>query len=340
MNDPKKVWIDPKDCGLPAVEAAERKRREAEDRKRKEETERQQRELERQRKEEAMRRQAEEEQARTQALTKQPKPEFLPPSPEGLVLSSATSKSLTLPAFDCEALALPDLTRLERQIRDAADTLDLSLPEGFLDRWFGRPNHRIAVKTERGELLAGYISACSAILEEARKAMETEGALQRAKHQIYIERLVAQRTAMQEYYKLELARRQVLRQDAVEDAKAKFEVEQYAANAEITRRSALPPAPITPPVDEATRKREATRRSRQEQIDMHLEEQEEWAAASEESVARARTRCIEIYCELNARDGDKRARIQRVLDHYNLDASILPVAIEELMIRAYEEVQE
>jgi hypothetical protein len=93
-------------------------------------------------------------------------------------------------------------------------------------------------------------------------------------------------------------------------------------------------------MDEATRKREEARRRVQEQIDTQLDEQASWAAASEESVARAKTRCIEIYQDLRMRDGEKRTRILRVLDEYHLDCSILPPAVEELMQNGYEEVDQ
>ena len=117
-----------------------------------------------------------EEEKKARALVVQPRPEILPPA----------SRVPALPALDLEAMQLPDLSNLKQQIRNAAEMLDLSVPEGLLDKWFGRPDHRIEVKTERGPLLAGYVIACTAVWEAAR-------AHQNTCHQIYLDRLLFQR---------------------------------------------------------------------------------------------------------------------------------------------------
>src|SRR5207302_3776280 len=148
--------------------------------------------------EEAMKR---EEEKKARALVVQPRPEILPPA----------SRVPALPALDLEAMQLPDLSNLKQQIRNAAEMLDLSVPEGLLDKWFGRPDHRIEVKTERGPLLAGYVIACTAVWEAAR-------AHQNTCHQIYLDRLLFQRRVAEEQCQFELTRRRANRQDENEAA--------------------------------------------------------------------------------------------------------------------------
>src|ERR1700690_1339059 len=53
----------------------------------------------------------------------QPKGEILPPAP----------KAPALAPLGADAIAVPDFSGLERQIRSAAGMLDLSTPEGWLD---------------------------------------------------------------------------------------------------------------------------------------------------------------------------------------------------------------
>src|SRR5712691_3953277 len=79
----KKVWIDPSDCGLFTVEAAEQKRRQEVERQKREEMaqkrRQEQHQQEQQRRERAMRRK-EEDQMKTQVLVTHSKPEILPPA--------------------------------------------------------------------------------------------------------------------------------------------------------------------------------------------------------------------------------------------------------------------
>jgi hypothetical protein len=246
VSDTKRVWLDPRDCGLVTVEA-ERKRKEEMERKRAAEVERnrkaeleERKRREQQERKEAMKREEEDKKAKTQVLIAQPKAEILPPAP----------KVPALPPLEIDAMPLPDLSGIEHQMRQATQMLDLNVPEGWLDKWFGRPDHRIRVKTERAELLAGYVGACAAILVEGRRVIEAAGALQREKYQLVIDRLVALHTLMQAYYKLEFARRQAIRQDAIEDAKARETVADHEAKIRehgLRGRPAPPPPPPLPP---------------------------------------------------------------------------------------------
>ena len=331
MTD-KKVWIDPSDCGLSTVEAAEQKRKQEVERQQREEMARKRRqEAEQRRKEyeerqrrwkamEAVKQMHDEKNAtKTQALVNQPKREILPPAP----------KAPALPLPDANSLGLPDLSKLEGQIRQATKMLDLSVPEGWLDRWFGRPNHRIDVKTDRGQRLAGYIDACTAILEAAR-------AHQASRYQIYLDQVAFLRRVAKEQCQLELTRRRAERQDAIESAHAMETVAMHEGNTRehnLRGRPSIPPPVLPPPapVDEATRKREAARREKQELLDLDLQELDLKAEAGQEKVTRAKTKATEIFRNVSLSSGEVRARIQEVLDAYNLDWTILPLRIAEFM---------
>lgn len=267
------------------------------------------------------------------ALVQPPKQEILPPEPQ----------PSALPMPNIPATKPIDVTPIEASLRDMCKLLDLAEPEGMLDAVFNRPDHRIEKKTERALRLAQYRAALTTIIAEIRRAMEEVSALNRVRLQEQLDRVKLAAEVLEAQARLNYAVAAAARQDAVAEAKAKAEIAAYGAMAEKARLSALPPAPPPPaptPVDEATRKREEAHRRVQDEIDTQLDEQAAWSAASEESVARAKARCIEIYRDLTMRDGEKRTRILRVLDKYNLDCSILPPAIEDLMTRGYEEVQE
>ncbi|MFI5093741.1 MAG: hypothetical protein ACHQIK_09890 [Candidatus Acidiferrales bacterium] len=263
------------------------------------------------------------------------------PVPQEII--SPQANPIALPMPNIPAMKPIDVAPLEASLKEMFELLDLNEPEGMFDTIFSRPDHRIEKKTERALRLAQYRAALTTIIAESRRAIEEVSALNNARSRQYLDMLMLAADVLEAQARLNYAVAAAARQDAVAEAKAKFEIAGYVADAEKARLSALPPAPPPPaptPVDEATRKREEARRSRREEIDQHLEEQEERAAASEESVARVKTRCIETYRNLTMRDGEKRARIMRVLDEYNLDCSILPVAIEDLITRGYEEVEE
>src|SRR5262249_47493099 len=90
--------------------------------------------------------------------TEAPKWDVLPPETAGANQSNApVPNAPQLPA----ALAIPevlppDLVRMEDQLRKMTATVDLDLPEGWLDSWFGRPDHRLRKKIERAELIAQF----------------------------------------------------------------------------------------------------------------------------------------------------------------------------------------
>ena len=257
--------------------------------------------------------------AKTQALTTQPKPKILPPA----------SKVPALP-LDASMTSSLDLAEFERQIKTAARMLNLSVPEGLLDRVFDRPDHRIEVKTERGRRLAGYVSACTAILEAARM-------LQDARRQPYLDQLVFLRRMAEEQNNLEAVTSRSRLQGQIEEAKARAEIARHEADAReagLRGRPAppqLPPPPVPAPVDEATRKREEIRRKRQEMLDLELQELDLKTDAGQEKVTRAKAKAIQIFQDVNLSAGEVLARIQEVLDGYGLDYTILPRRIQDFM---------
>jgi len=99
-------------------------------------------------------------------------------------------------------------------------------------------------------------------------------------------------------------------------------------------RPPVPPTPALPPpapVDEAARKREDARRKKQELLDLDLQELDLQAEAGQEKVTRAKAKATEIFQNVTLARGEVRARIQEVLDAYNLDWAILPLRIAEFM---------
>jgi hypothetical protein len=68
-----------------------------------------------------------------------------------------------------------------------------------------------------------------------------------------------------------------------------------------------------------------------EHVEAALREREINARFGQEIVAKAKSEAIKIYGRLNMSNGEKRARIRAVLESYNVDESILPTAIKDLM---------
>lgn len=226
-----------------------------------------------------------------------------------------------------------DLGPIEASFRQMSEVLDLAKTEGVLDRLFDRPDHRIAVKTERALRLAEYRAALTCNIGETRKAIEEMCAVNRARFALAAEAYTAEE-------RFNHARNAAARQDPIDAAKAKAEIAKYLAEAELARRSALPPPP-TPPeppaVDEATRKREEARRMRRDKLDLAREERAERADAAQQLVADAKASCEAIYHDKNALAGEQRERIRKVLDSYGFDSSILPPRLQELMEEALPE---
>lgn len=249
------------------------------------------------------------------------------------------------------AVAPVDMTALKTILERMPGLLDSDAPQGNSDLFWlpdlEDADARLAKDIRRAERLRGYAEEYTRTVQELQRAIEATGSLnqeQARQHlnalNLHTELLVAQQ---RDKYASEAA----ARKNQVEAAKDRAEIARYDAEAEKHRRSAIPKPPAPPPpkppqppppVDEATLKRQVASRRRQNDIAIELDEARDKAAAQERKIADAIKRCTEIYHDLDMREGDKRNRIQAVLDAYNLTASVLPVAIEDLMIREYEEV--
>jgi hypothetical protein len=351
------IWFDPDDCGLKTVESAkrqraladaERKRKHAEEERKRAEAERERNEAaERKRRLEEQKRQIAEQKRREEEARRKAHEETLMAKPknnplEGEIVGTVNKPKLyapqlpTLPEPKAELRPL-DLSHFEQQIREAAATLDMSQPEGWLDSWFGRPDHRLKVKTARAEQVALLVTALTQIIDQHRRAVEAMAAVQKAKYQLALDRYEAMKIAAEKQYQVELARRNVERQDAIEDAKARAEIARYEAEAReagLRGRPApppLPPPPAPAPVDEAAQRREAARQVRKEQNDLAFEELNEKAQHDQRVHSHAIEEATKIYRDLDLLAEQKFDRIRRLLDSYKVDASVLPTAIREFM---------
>jgi hypothetical protein len=290
------TWIDPNGRAfafLPPVQVAATKEEDLDHVRQEAERKRQQEELTMKRAEEAQRRQESEqrireyeerqrrwqymnkakEQANSTEIVPQLKAEILPPDTE---LPS-------LPPLDMNAVSMPDLTALERDIRDAATNLDLTQSEGWLDALFDRRKHRIEVKTERADLLADYMSACAGIVEAGVKRIEAAGAVQRAKYQLVLERLEAMQKILKVYYGIQLVHRQVVREDEIDAERARTVIEQHRGDArEHSLRGQpsppLAPAPVPAAPEDPRKKKKAALQQELERL--NKEEKEELAKLS------------------------------------------------------------
>ena len=91
------------------------------------------------------------------------------------------------------------------------------------------------------------------------------------------------------------------------------------------RQDLAPPPPAPPdPLERAWRKK-------QQEKDLVLQEHEVAADLGGEKVTRAKTQAIEVDRNLHMTKGEKRTRILEIMDAYELDESILPPAIRELL---------
>jgi len=245
-----------------------------------------------------------------------------------------------------------DMTALKKLLERMPGLLDPDAPEGNSDL-FWLPDRedadsRLANNIKGAQRLRGYVEEYTRTVQELQRAIEATGSLnqeQARQHlsalHLHAELLIAQQ---RDKYASEAA----ARKNQVEAAKDKAEIARYDAEAEKHRQSAIPrpvvvvspPTPPEPPreVDEATRKRQEASRRRQADIAIHLDEFSDRAAAEQEKIANAVNLSAEIYCNINKSEGEKRSRIQRVLDTYKLDLSSLPSGMQEFMGRGNQEV--
>lgn len=177
--------------------------------------------------------------------------EVLPPEPK----RSASPPPLPIPQLPSPTFSpAPDLTQLERLVRQMAETLDFNIPEGFLDSVFGRPNHRREVKLVRAKLIRQMESMITEHLREHCNTAETLRQFNQIRYQQFLDALNFLRTVAEERERLALAHERVGNERAIEAAKTKAEIAKHEAEVALykrqirdAKREPLPPAPQPAP---------------------------------------------------------------------------------------------
>jgi hypothetical protein len=258
-------------------------------------------------------------------------PEVLPPA-AALPSVEVPEFSVAPPKICMPTQFLPDdLAQLEHQLRQMATTLNFDLPEGRLDKWFGRLNHRLEVKIERAHLTEEFQAIG---LRRIRNAAEEAWAIDQVRFKHFLDLLVCWRTAAEEHYRAVYAKRTIERQQAIEDAKARVEIAECELRIRDAQREPLPPPPPPPPpspVDEATQKRQAAQQARKHEYDVALDELEEQAEFRGEKTNRAVHEILKVFGNPSMRKAARRARILELIDVFQIDESVLPSGVRELL---------
>ena len=98
----------------------------------------------------------------------------------------------------------------------------------------------------------------------------------------------------------------------------------YERKARDMRQDLAPPPPAPPdPLEKAWHKK-------LEKNELDLQNDEAASRLSQEKVVRAKNEAIRVYRDLNITIGEKRLRIDNIMDAYGADQNILPPAIQEL----------
>lgn len=238
-----------------------------------------------------------------------------------------------------------DLAQLEKVIRQMERTLDLDLPDGWLDAWLSGPTQRMQRTVDRMDLMNQFQTAVVVQLRGQCDAAEEVRRFNEIRYKQFSELLVAWRTAAEEHYRLALAQENVEHERAIASAKTRAEVKRYETEAALHERTirdsrsdllpppAPPPSPPPPPTDEecAVQRRKDHRRKRMEMVHERLDEFDAWARFGQQKVSKAKARAIRIFRNLQIPKDEKRTRIGEILDAYQIDERILPPAIRELM---------
>ncbi len=238
------------------------------------------------------------------------------------------------------------LERFEQLFKASLGTMNLDDPEGFFREIFGGMDYRIAVKTERGRAVNALVGTFIASLDQFEQVEAKIRAISRERHERYIDRIRAARTALEEQQKLEAVAANARLQRQLEEARVQAEIRKHG----LVGRPAPPPpppvpAPAPPPIvapsveEEDARRRAETKRKAKTKclIDLDAEELAAWHA--EEKLSRVKARTIAIYQDVNMRLGEKRTRIQSILDSFDFRHDILPLSIQEFMEQTSEEVE-
>jgi len=247
---------------------------------------------------------------------------------------------MPLPTFTPPA----DLTRFEHQVRQMAATLDFDIPEGFLDRWFDRRNHRLQVKIERLELIRQFQSMITAQIREHCNAAEALRQFNQIRYQQVFDALIAWATAAEHHCRIALAHERVENERMIEAAKTRAEIAKHAAQVAVyerqirdAQREPLPPPPPLapppppPPPDPDQLKREAAQRQRKLEHELALDELDEAAAFRGEKTKKGLAAILRVFADANLCQAARRAKILELLDVYEVDESLLPTGVQELV---------
>jgi hypothetical protein len=217
-----------------------------------------------------------------------------------------------------------ELARLKDLHHESMDALDLSKPEGSLDAWFGRPNHRIRKKIERAELLEPYKQKVINHLRQMRQAMEEVQKMNEIERREYLDKVKAAREAAEEKLRLALVAREARRREAIEEARAQATIANYESQARNSQRDLLPPPPQPDPLEQSWREK------RQEK-ELRLQEHEIEAEYGGDKVTRANDEAMKVFRNRYMTEGEQRMRIIEILNAYDLDADVLPEGIQKLL---------
>jgi hypothetical protein len=261
-------------------------------------------------------------------------PEVLPPE---------QASTVGTPEFSAPRPPMPiapdnlsdDLLQLEHQVRQMAITLDMNLPEGRLDGWVGRPNHRVAKKTERAVLIAEFEAVR---LRQIQNRAEAVRALDQVRYQHFLDRLIAWSNLADQHYRILLAKERVEQERQIAAAKARAEIERYDADGAEHRarasnalREPLPPPQPPNPVDEATLKRQAAQQARKHANEVKLDEMKDEAEFRSDKTTQAIDEILKVFGNPSMRKAARLARILELMDAYQINESVLPSGVRELI---------
>lgn len=92
-------------------------------------------------------------------------------------------------------------------------------------------------------------------------------------------------------------------------------------------------------MDEASRRRQKARNAAEEAAAIQLDATDAAADAAAKKVSLAQNKCVHVFQDIHMRAGEKRARIQGILDSLEFRHDILPLAVQEFMEEGYQEAE-
>ncbi len=177
------------------------------------------------------------------------KAELLPPEDKDLLPDTPDAPKVPEASFSPPL----DLTKFAQSIAEIASTLGIDLPEGFLDASGLRSrNYRFGVKSERLALIAAFQMRVNGIIR-----LKCDEADEVRRHNLIrfkqlLDALFAWRMAVEEHYRVFLARERVDNERSIESARTRAEIAKYEEEIwQSQNRRQLPPAAEKDPVVEA-----------------------------------------------------------------------------------------